>query len=136
MPRTLVTILMLASITIAACTASAQGAPSGHRVVVTEADNGSTITLHNGDTLLVKLHSTYWRLHQTDTTSVLKLDGHTVDVRRGHCPPGVGCGTVRATFNTESAGRAVVHASRQLCGEVIRCTNGNPSQYVVTVVVR
>lgn len=103
-----------------------------------EASDGKTITLHQGDTLLLQLHSTYWKvsppvgnvLHQIGKPS---YGSKSVEAR--DCVPGAGCGMLEVKFQAEHAGRAEVHASRTTCGEALRCSPSSGS-YRLTVVVQ
>jgi len=114
---------------------SASSAASTSRDL-SEADNGSTVSLRAGGTLRVVLHSTYWQFDPPSDPTVLRSDGRpaTSPAPPGQCVPGGGCGTVTATFSALRAGRAVVTAHRTSCGEALRCT-GNQGSYAVTVMV-
>ena len=103
---------------------------------VSEADNGSTVSIRTGGTLRVVLHSTYWQFYPPSDPTVLGSEGQPAvsPAPRGQCVPGGGCGTVTATFRGLRAGRAVVTAHRTSCGEALRCT-GNQGSWMVTVVV-
>src|SRR5207302_4854531 len=103
---------------------------------VSEADNGSTVSLRTGGTLRVVLHSTYWQFDPASDPTVLRSTGDPTSSPDppGSCVPGGGCGTVTATFQALRAGRAVVTAHRTSCGEALRCT-GRQGSYTVTVVV-
>ena len=130
----------------AAASPSAPAASPAPRVIVTpappssrdvsEADNGSTVSLRTGGTLRVVLHSTYWQFDPASDPTVLRSTGDPTSSPDppGSCVPGGGCGTVTATFQALRAGRAVVTAHRTSCGEALRCT-GNQGSYAVTVMV-
>ena len=114
---------------------SASSAASTSRDL-SEADNGSTVSLRAGGTLRVVLHSTYWQIDPASDSTVLASEGspsYSPDPP-GTCVPGGGCGTVTATFQALRPGRAVVSAHRTSCGEALRCT-GNQGSYAVTVMV-
>ncbi len=108
-------------------------APTTHPpMVATAQDNGRTITLSVGQTLAVRLDSTYWTF--TPTAPPLHAEGTPVVLRGGPCVPGQGCGSVTASFSGASAGRTTVTAERTTCGEAIRCT-GTAGLYRLVVVV-
>lgn len=130
-------LLLLTAALLAACGSPTHAAPAGHRVVVGDRANGSTVTVQAGDTVVVRLHSTYWNVATPPPNGVLTLVGqavHGVPPSSRQCMPGMGCGTVVATFQAERAGHAEVLASRTTCGEVIRCTKAS-SHYELTLVV-
>ena len=93
---------------------------------------GRTLTAHPNDVIEVRLGSTYWRFHPV-SGGVLSR-GKFVS-RPVHGPPGVGSGTVIATFRALKSGTARVSAARASCGEALRCVGGQDS-YALTVVVR
>ena len=103
---------------------------------VSEADNGTTVTLRTGGTLRAVLHSTYWQFDPASDPTVLASQGSPSSSPDppGSCVPGGGCGTVTATFQALRPGRAVVTAHRTSCGEALRCT-GNAGSWMVTVIV-
>ena len=92
---------------------------------------GHTVTAHPNDVIEVRLQSTYWRFHPA-TGGVLS-PGKFVS-RAEHGPPGVGAGTMIATFRALKSGTAHVTAARASCGEALRCVGGQNS-FTVTVVV-
>jgi hypothetical protein len=105
---------------------------------VGDADNGRTITLHTGDRLTVRLASTYWQFSTNTSSTALKLAATPITAATppgtAHCYPGMGCGTVTATFQAVAGGKATIAASRTTCGEAMRCT-GNAGAYQLTVMV-
>jgi hypothetical protein len=98
-----------------------------------DAQNGTTVTLHPGQTLVVALASTYWTFAGSSDPKVLASVGTPV-AAPGTCPPGAGCGTVSQAFHAVGPGTAQVSASRVSCGEAMRCTGGAGS-YRLTVQV-
>lgn len=111
---------------------------NGPRImVISDQDNGHSVSLRAGERLELQLASTYWQVDGSSDSSVLRLTaGTSVSVSpqiRG-CVPGEGCGTVTALFDAVAPGRAYVSASRTSCGEAMSCT-GSLGFYRVTVVV-
>lgn len=94
-------------------------------VELTEADRGMVVTLAVGATLSVVLHSTYWSAATSSDESVLRPAQAPVvsPAPPGTCLPGIGCGTVTSVFVARAAGRAVVSASRTVCGEARECSS-------------
>jgi hypothetical protein len=114
-------------------------------LVVGDGANGSTVTLHQGQTLRVVLGSpgtagsTYWSFAPLPT-AVLSAQGDptvTPDRSGGTCGrPGTGCGTVALTLTAHSPGTASVAATRSTCGEAMRCAPGRDSFHLTVVVTR
>jgi hypothetical protein len=92
---------------------------------------GRTLTAHPNDVIEVRLRSTYWRFRPV-AGGVLSR-GKFVS-RPEHGPPGVGAGTMVATFRALKNGTAHVSAARASCGEALRCVGGQDS-FTLTVVV-
>jgi hypothetical protein len=131
----LVAVLSLAA--MGGGTASAAGHHHGGRggMTISEAANGTTITLHAGQRLTVLLHSTFWTFAPANAPAVLAAKGKARYQSGGSgCPtfPGSGCGTVTQSYKALGAGTATVAAERTSCGEVLRCTE-DQSHYRVTV---
>jgi hypothetical protein len=104
-------------------------------VLAGDDQNGQSITLHPGQTLLVTLASTYWSIAGSSNANVLAAIGAptTSPAPTGTCPvAGSGCGVVSETFRAVAVGTAQVTASRVSCGEAMRCTGAN-GHYQVTV---
>ncbi|MGH9125539.1 MAG: hypothetical protein ACRDZ8_12550 [Acidimicrobiales bacterium] len=99
-----------------------------------DTDNGATIHVVTGTTVLAVLDSLYWTFSPTSPPGILTPAGNPVPVTVAGCVPGEGCGTVTATYTATSAGTAIIAASRTSCGEARSCT-GNEGRYSVTVVV-
>lgn len=144
---------ILSGIALAACTNVTSASPLAHTVPSTVAptttaephtvyagdnDNGHTITVATGDRLVIQLTSTYWQLDPPTPTSVLRVEQEPTasapPPSARQCLPGMGCGTVTATYRALSPGAAVVTASRTTCGEARRCVDAQGS-YRLTVLV-
>lgn len=109
-------------------------ASSAPALVLTEADNGKTVTAQRYQMIRLELHSTYWMLSGPSDASVLRpTNGRTVIPSPG-CVPGQGCGTVVATYQAAADGHAQLSASRTTCGEALTCTPGNGSFAVMVIV--
>ena len=137
MRRYMMAVVLLIASLLAACSTAAHAGPDRARVVVGDGGNGSTVTLHKGDTLVVRLHSTYWHIAAPQAGGVLTLVDravHAVPIDSRRCVPGAGCGTVVATFRAQRAGQVEVRASRMTCGEAMGCTRAQ-SHYELTLVV-
>ncbi|MDQ1706053.1 MAG: hypothetical protein QOF18_2419 [Frankiaceae bacterium] len=139
--RLLRAVAVAATLTATACGSSSSptdsvgpGSGGGATVHLAEPANGTTVTAHVGDHLVVTLHSTYWAL--ADPSGAVLSVGTAPSIAGGGsgCPhaPGTGCGTVTATYDVNAAGTARLSASRQSCGEAMRCT-GNSGNWTVTV---
>ena len=107
---------------------------TGHVYVATIADNGTTLSVRVGDELKVQLNSTYWTIQGAGNTAVLRaVQPAVVSPDSSGCVPGGGCGTVTMVFEVAGAGSTDVTASRQSCGEAMRCTGGDGSFRVSVV---
>jgi hypothetical protein len=114
---------------------SSGSTPQAALIVAMDSDNGKTLELHVGDRLEVKLESTYWNIHESSDLSVLRLSGPmAISPRPTGCVPGAGCGLAIASFNAVGSGSADVTASRNSCGEAMRCV-GSAGSYRLSVVV-
>lgn len=106
-------------------------------ISVDEKANGSTLEAAPGQVIEVRLHSTYWRIDGSSADSVVSQTGESwvKAAPREECLPGMGCGTIGASFTARQRGTARITASRVSCGEAMACP---PEQrlFVVTVVVR
>src|SRR5882724_4079053 len=104
---------------------SSVGSTDSHTYNVGESDNGHTLDVHFGDTLMVTLHSTYWTIEPSDGF-ILDPQGipqtSTTSPTCTHTIPGSGCGTVTETYNIGHVGTSTVKAHRTSCGEALRCT--------------
>jgi hypothetical protein len=109
-------------------------ATSTAAIVLTESDNGKTVTAQRHQMIRLELHSTYWMLSgPSDATVLQPTNGPTVIPSPG-CVPGQGCGAVVATYQAMAAGHAQLSASRTTCGEALTCTPSNGSFAVLVVV--
>jgi hypothetical protein len=98
--------------------------PAVARVIV-EADNRRTVKIRRGQKLEVQLHNTYWRFAAPSTSAVVAIGAPVYAPRLGGgCVPGAGCGTVTARFRAARPGTATIKATRQSCGEALRCQPG------------
>jgi hypothetical protein len=104
-------------------------------VLLTEAQNGLTVTATRGQTILLTLHSTYWMIGGSSDTAVLKARNDPSVQPSPGCIAGAGCGTVIASYTAVGDGEAALGATRFTCGEALRCTGGAGS-FSVTVVIR
>ena len=104
-------------------------------VHVSEADNGKTITVRRRDEVTAILHSTYWTFNKPSDGRVLIAEsGPVVRPQQQGCVPGQGCGTVTVRYLAAGAGRSVISAHRDTCGEAMACAP-NQRDWRVTVVV-
>jgi hypothetical protein len=103
---------------------------------LTDADDGKSITVRKGTTIVVVLNSTYWMFASSSNPGVLQPQGDPVTAPApvGTCVPGGGCGTVSITYRAVGDGQATIAASRTSCGEAMTCT-GKAGSYSVQVVV-
>lgn len=112
-----------------------QGTPTSSDIQAGDNQNGKSVTLHPGQTLLVTLGSTYWTIQGSSDSLVLApVDKAVTSPQSCSAPPGSGCGTVSQEFRAVKAGTAQVTASRVSCGEAMRCV-GPAGQYQLTVQV-
>jgi hypothetical protein len=101
-----------------------------------DAQDGGTVTLRQGQKLRIVLHSTYWQFKAVTRPKVLRLAGEPqVIPKMEGCVPGQGCGTVTATFVARRRGSVAVTATRTTCGEALACT-ATSGRYRLTVTVR
>lgn len=110
---------------------------SATAITVSEAENGTTLTVNRGADVIVVLHSTYWQFQQASAPKVLV---QAAPVVQGDPPnragvPGSGKGIARESYRAQAAGTATITATRTSCGEAMRCTAGQ-GLYRITVVVR
>lgn len=101
---------------------------------VTNADNGQSVSIRVGSTLVVRLAADNWMIGPSSQPSVLAMQG-TPNQQATPCGyPGGVCGSTTATFLAQMPGQAQVSASRYYCGEAIRCTPSSDS-WLITVTV-
>ena len=127
---------LLFMVCLASCALPLQGTPSpSSNIQVGDNQNGGTITMHTGQTLIVTLGSTYWTIQGSSDSLVLAPVGAAITSPEScDAPPGSGCGTVSQEFRAARSGTAQVTASRVSCGEAMACV-GPARQYQVTVQV-
>jgi hypothetical protein len=101
-----------------------------------ESSNGSTIQAAPGQVIELSLHSTYWQIDGSSDQSVVAqtAEPSKTPAPPGACPPGVGCGVVRASFMARQPGTARISASRTLCGEALAC-KPDQRKFLLTVTV-
>jgi hypothetical protein len=126
---------------LAACSVGPGGVPSGSSptpagTAISEADNGHTVNVAVGSEITLQLGNTYWQIQPSSDPAVLAIEsGPTASgAAPTACLPGMGCGSVAATFRALSEGQATITASRTSCGEALLCT-GSAGAYEVTIVV-
>lgn len=130
----LVCLCLLFVMCLASCALPWQGTPSSD-IQAGDNQNGTSITMHPGQTLMVTLGSTYWTIQGSSDSQVLTPVGAAVTSPEScDAPPGSGCGTVSQEFRAAGSGTARVTASRVSCGEAMRCV-GPAGQYQLTVQV-
>ncbi len=129
-------VCIMCMVCLASCALPWQGSPSpSSNIQAGDNQNGKSVTLHPGQTLLVTLGSTYWTIQGSSDSRVLAPAGKVVTSPEScSAPPGSGCGTVSQEFRAASSGTAQVTASRVSCGEAMRCI-GPAGQYQLTVQV-
>jgi hypothetical protein len=128
---------------LAGCSVGSAASPSGPSPTpaatnqqVNEADNGQSVTVAVGSEVTLLLANTYWMVQASSDPSVLALvSGPTASgAAPSACLPGMGCGTITATFRALKEGQATITASRTTCGEALLCT-GSAGAYEVIIVV-
>jgi hypothetical protein len=127
-----------ATLALVVCAAAAAGvawaSAAASPRLLSDADNGQTVTVSVGTTLRLVLHSTYWRMGGSSARSVVAASGSPRYASRPGGVAGSGNGTVTETFRALRRGRARLSASRFSCGEALRCTPSQGSFSVVVVV--
>jgi hypothetical protein len=125
--------------TLCACGSATAGgtAARGASVILSEHNKGRTVSVARGTRIVLRLHSTYWRIRGSSNPGVVRQTG----AQRAHvvlppkCLPGGGCGTVSVPFEARHAGRARLAATRTTCGEALRCSPAQ-GRYSVVIDVR
>jgi hypothetical protein len=104
-------------------------------VNISEDNNGRTLTVTPNSTVHLVLHSTYWNVQPVSDAQILQSLHEPVVTPdlAGHVP-GSGAGTVAVDYKAVAGGTVKVQASRQTCGEALRCT-GDQGSFAVTIVV-
>jgi hypothetical protein len=108
-------------------------AAGGHRATVGWADKGHTVRVSQGTRILLKLKNTYWEIQGSSAPDVVRQLGSERKTAppQGSCLPGIGCGTVTASFQAVGPGTAHLRAHRSSCGEALACTGGQGRYDVV-----
>ena len=132
--RSLAAVAAIGVVSLAGC-AGGPSAGTGNAVVtgpvqLDERANGTTVDVDLGQTVIVTLHSTYWRIEIP--TRALQPVGEPQTSPSPCAVTGGGCGTVTQNFNAAKVDTTTVHAHRDSCGEAIRCTGKN-ADWSVTV---
>jgi hypothetical protein len=108
---------------------------TGVVLMITDADNGKTVTVAAGSRVSVQLASTYWTIDGSSNPAVLAAQGPQETAPcAARTLPGSGCGMATVSYAALSSGTAVVAAHRTTCGEAMVCDSGQ-SGFRVTVVV-
>lgn len=104
-------------------------------ITLDEHAEGTTVRVHTGTTVVIRLHSTYWSVPASSDPRVLApTAGGGVSPGATCRPLGGGCGESATHFLAQRPGTVHITASRAICGEAMRCPPGQ-SAYDVTVVV-
>lgn len=124
-------------ICLASCGLAWTGTTSGpaDSIRAGDAQNGKSITLHPGQTLIVTLSSTYWSFQGSSNPQIVASVGAPVASPAPfdqHGVPGSGAGSVSQEYRAVASGTAQVTASRVSCGEAMKCV-GASGQYQLTV---
>ncbi|MBV9412139.1 MAG: hypothetical protein JO148_11125 [Acidimicrobiia bacterium] len=98
-----------------------------HSRVLGNSDNGGTVSVAAGEVVIVRLSADNWTIGPSTNAGVLRMTGAQRQRRDPRCVSGGTCGTTRASFTALRAGQAVLHASRNYCGEAILCTPATDS---------
>jgi hypothetical protein len=123
-------LVVVAATALCAC-GTAESTFLGNRVTLTWKDKGHTVKVTRGTRIVVKLKSLYWHRFRSSNRGVVRLVGK-VTRNSGDCPPGFGCGTVKAPFKAVAAGSAHLRANRTSCGEALPCSKSQGG-YDVTI---
>ncbi len=120
----------------ATTTATTRPAPRSGTIQLTDRDDGTTVSVTKGTTIVVVLNSTYWKFPNPPNPAVVQQQGDVVVTAAppGTCIPGGGCGTSSVTSIAVGIGSAQISASRTTCGEAMLCT-GKAGSYSVQIVV-
>lgn len=129
-------VLAIAAVVFVSGLRSPGAGATGADVNVSEDNNGQTVIVAPNSTVHLVLHSTYWSVEPVSDTKVLQSlhDPVVTPDLAGHVP-GSGAGTVAIDYKSGQNGTAQLHASRQTCGEALKCT-GDQSSFSVTIVVK
>ena len=109
--------------------------PPPSAVAVSEPSAGRTFQIRRGERVVLSLHSTYWHIAPPDGRILTQTGAQKViPALAGTCRPGIGCGTVQATFIASATGSAKLTAFRTTCGEARACPPGQGSYLTYLVV--
>lgn len=143
--RSMTTLQMSALLAVAAAAGcggespggAALGTGGGHATVhrLDDSSDGHTVHVRVGDTVAVALRSTYWQLPVPTGGELVATASPAASPGGNGCPtiPGTGCGTASARYRVATTGRTTLIATRQSCGEAMRCT-GSQGRWSVTVI--
>jgi hypothetical protein len=124
--------VVLVVLTVALCACGSAGSMFlGTQVTLTWQDKGHTVRVTRGTRIVVKLKSLYWHRFRSSNRGVVRLAGKVMR-KSGDCPPGFGCGTVKAPFKAVGGGSAHLRANRTSCGEALPCSKSQ-GRYGVTI---
>jgi hypothetical protein len=102
---------------------------------LSEEANGITVTVVTYTTVHVVLHSTYWTFQPVSDSRVLGVLREPVITPDATVRiPGTGAGAITLDLRAVGPGQAKVSASRESCGEALRCAE-NQRTFSVTIVV-
>ena len=113
-------------------------APSSGTVMVKDDSNGKTVHVHVGSLVRLVLASSYWSVHGSSASAVLRQAGQSSLLPRpSNCAaiPGLGCQPEQTDFTAAAAGTATVTADRTSCGEAMAC-RPDQKHFAVTIVVQ
>ena len=103
--------------------------------LVSEQDNGGSISVLTNGTVHVVLHSTYWKFDPvTDSRVAGATHDPVVAPDTSVKIPGTGAGTVTLDLRAVGPGTTIVKASRVTCGEALACAD-NQRTFTVTIAV-
>lgn len=90
-------------------------------VVVDGSWNGRLLTVATGQIVIVQLQHTTWTFQRPGGGPVLRQSAQVVADGPLDCQVFADCGTVTVVVHAAHAGDAVISASREKCGELVRC---------------
>ena len=103
--------------------------------IISDDANGNSIAVLTNGMVHVVLHSTYWKFQPvTDSRVVGALRDPVVTTDPTVRIPGTGAGTISLDLRAVGPGTAQVSATRETCGEALRCAE-NQRTFAVTIVV-
>jgi hypothetical protein len=121
---------------LVAVTCGSSGPPPAHEYEAGDAQDGTPMSVHAGDSIRVTLASTAWTFNGTSDPTVVQQVGVQVTspAPAGTCVAGAGCGTTTAVFRAIKRGKSTIQANRVSCGEARVCV-GPEGTYTLAVVV-